>query len=73
MKAKVILWGLLLLTLLSACGRPEEARPTSTPEGIWPKVVARLELGVPAGNGYYPAGHSRQRNHRPHLRAQREE
>ncbi len=106
MKAKVILWGLLLLTLLSACGRPEETtptpsplpptptptttevtptpspvvptateeatptpppatptateeatptpQPTSTPEGIWPKVVARLELGVPAGNGYYP-------------------
>ena len=121
MKAKVILWGLLLLTLLSACGRPEETtptpsplpptptptttevtptpspvvptateearptpppatptatteptptpppatptateeatptpQPTPTPEGIWPKVVARLELGVLAGNGYYP-------------------
>ena len=121
MKAKVILWGLLLLTLLSACGRPEEAtpmpptasptptpttteatltplpvvptateeatptpphatptatkqatptplpatptatteatptpQPTPAPEGIWPTVVARLELGVPSGNGYYP-------------------
>ena len=106
MNAKVILWGLLLLTLLSACGRPEEVtptpsplpppptptrtevtptpspvvptatteptptpppatptateeatptpQPTSTPEGIWPKVVTRLELGVPTGNGYYP-------------------
>ena len=106
MKAKVVLWGLLLLALLSACHRPEgatpmpptasptptpaatEIRPTPSPviptateeatptpppatptatteapptpqpgptsEGIWPKVVARLELGVPTGNGYYP-------------------
>jgi len=104
MKARLI-WGLLLLALLPACGRPEKAtptptvpptptatitqatptpppvtptateeamptpppatptptqeatptpQPTPTPEGIWPKVVARLELGVPAGNGYYP-------------------
>jgi YVTN family beta-propeller protein len=106
MKVKVVLWGLLILTLLSACGRPKEAtptpptasplptptateatltpplvvptvtkeatstpqpatptpteeatstpHPTPTPEGIWPKVVTRLELGVPTGNGYYP-------------------
>jgi len=95
-KARVILWSLLLLTSLSACRRPEEAtppmvspsptptpplvtptatkeatpelpitptaieeatstpQPTPTPEGIWPKVVTRLEVGVPAGNGYYP-------------------
>ena len=31
MKAKVILWGLLLLTLLSACGRPEETTPPPSP------------------------------------------
>ena len=103
MKAKVI-WGLLLLALLSACRRPEEAtptpptvlppstpmateatptsppvvatatreatppavtptateeatpipQPTPTPEMIWPKVVTKLELGVPTGNGYSP-------------------
>ncbi|MGA9348639.1 MAG: hypothetical protein WBW48_07525 [Anaerolineae bacterium] len=120
MKAKVV-WGLLLLALLSACRRPEEAtpmpptvlptptptaaeiaptpspvvptateevtvtlppvttttteeatptppavtptateeatptpQPTPTPEMIWPKVVTKLELGVPAGNGYSP-------------------
>lgn len=104
MKAKAILWGLLLLALLSACGRPEEAtptpttmppspkptateatptsspvvatatreatplpvtptstreatptpQPTPTPEGIWPKVVTKLKLGVSTGNGYNP-------------------
>jgi len=105
-KAKMVLWGLLILALLSACRRPEEATPTSppvsptstptvieatptpppvvptateeatptpppatptateeatptpqptpTPKGIWPKVVTRLELGVPTGNGYLP-------------------
>ncbi len=114
MKARAILWSLLLLALLSACRRPEEAtpvptptateatptplpvvptatekptrtpvpptptltkkvtstptpvippatkeppptlQPTPTPEGIWPTVVIRLELGVPTGNGYLP-------------------
>jgi YVTN family beta-propeller protein len=29
---------------------------TPTPEGIWPKVVTKLELGVPVGNGYLPRG-----------------
>jgi YVTN family beta-propeller protein len=29
---------------------------TPTPEGIWPKVITKLELGVPAGNGYLPRG-----------------
>ncbi|HIC93970.1 MAG TPA: hypothetical protein EYP09_06955, partial [Anaerolineae bacterium] len=31
--------------------------PTATPpaeELVWPRVVTRLHLGVPAGNGYYP-------------------
>ena len=29
-------------------------QPTPTPKAIWPKVVTKLELGVPTGNGYLP-------------------
>ena len=35
---------------------PIPLTPTPQPTGWWPQPLTTLELGIPAGNGYYPEG-----------------